>query len=95
MELTPFLKNNTIIFINQISNSFHYQEVLELSKNNIIIAGFECYTSYQNPFHNFIDRYQRVSHLSINELSSHIHNMLYIQHQNNHYDYSILKKGNH
>lgn len=93
LELTPYLKKNTIIFINEISNSFHYKEVLELSKNNIVIAGFECYASYQNPFSDFINRYQRVSHLSLDEINLSINDILYVQYTDNNYQY-LMKRGN-
>jgi len=91
LELSPYLKKNTIVLINEISNSFHYKEILEISKNNIVIAGFECYASHQNPFNDFLNRYQRILHIPINDIELIINSMLYTQFVNNNYLYSISK----
>lgn len=89
-ELSPFLKNNTIIFINEISNSFHYTDVFSLAKNHIVVAGFECYCSEQNPFNDFLNRYQRISYIPIADLKNHIISMLYTQHINDQYQYQCI-----
>lgn len=61
-DLDKFLKPDTIIIINQITNSFQYDEVFSLAKHNLIIAGFESFCSSNNYLEDFISRFSRISH---------------------------------
>lgn len=71
-DLDNFLKPNTIIIINQISNNHQFSEVLELSKNYLIIAGFECFCSPLNPLNHFLQRFQMISYIDMDIINQHI-----------------------
>lgn len=71
-ELDFYLKPNTVIVINHIANSFQYSEILELSKKNLIIVGFECFCSLDNSLYDFISRFQRVSHIEYDTIKQSI-----------------------
>jgi hypothetical protein len=71
-KLDFYLKPDTVIFINNLSNSFQYSEILNLSKNNLVIAGFETFVSKDNSLHDFIYRFQRISHIDFTEIKKSI-----------------------
>lgn len=91
-ELDFYLKPNTVIMINHVSNSFQYSEILELSKKNLIIVGFECFCSLDNSLYDFISRFQRVSHIEYDTIKRSIPVSLFC-HQNeigNKLDYKLF-----
>lgn len=71
-KIKPFLKSNTIIIVNQISNHSDYLDILELSKHNLIICGFECFSSNLNPYQDFLLSFQRITTLDLKFIDSNI-----------------------
>ena len=78
-ELDKFLKPKTIIIINQISNSFQYKELISLAQNNIIIAGFECFSSSPYHYNDFILKFHQITRLNVHELKKHINVCLFCE----------------
>jgi len=94
-ELDFYLKPNTVIMINHISNSFQYSEILELAKKNLIIVGFECFCSLDNSFYDFTSRFHRVSHIEYDIIKQSIPVGLFCYRNEieNKLDYKIFKQS--
>lgn len=93
-KIKPFLKPNSIIIINQISNHSDYSEILDLSKNNLIICGFECFASTLNSYQDFLLRFQRITNLDSQFIDNHILGALFcFEEQSTHLTQSILVKS--
>lgn len=95
-ELNFYLKPNTIIIVNNVSNSFQYKEILDLSKNNLMIVGFQCFCSDFNYFHDFISRYELISKIDYETIKQSIIAGLFCfnidkNNNNNFLDYLICK----
>lgn len=91
-DLQSYLKPDTVIVINQITNSFQYNEVLELAKNNLVIAGFEIFCSTQHYLSDFICKFNRVSDICSTEIEQIIPGAFFCSYSDNSQsiDYHLL-----
>lgn len=91
-DLENFLKPDTVIVINQITNSFQYDEVFHFAKNNLVVAGFESFCSSTKYLEDFISRFSRISHQSYLEVEKIIPGAFFCSYSNDTktIDYTLL-----